>query len=303
MSTHDILAASTRRPFRGDDLDDLLRFIRAHPLATHNDSLLRTLLTTLPRSPDHVLDLHLAGQRALVACVVDTVRNTSDSAVLELLGLDAGPHTPALLTFALEAAQDLARSGPARCLEISLPGALTDHAACLLQRGYHVAYRQYHMIREGNPPPPPLRDCGLHFADADLADLPAYHALVAAAFAAVPGAQLSDLDTFRAMFEQTPRRPRLLFHGERLVGFVKTSLDPDGRTGLVNILGRDPASSGQRLGDILLAEAARVLLRDGAERIRLEVAVSNHNALGLYRRHGFMIVADLPTYQAAIQVS
>lgn len=289
----------TLRPFSDGALEPVLDFVRAHPLVPHDGALLRSLLTTLPRSPAHVLDLHLRERRVLVACVLDTMTNASNSAVLEILGLCDGPQAAELLAFTVAAAERLVRAGPVPRLEVSLPGPLARHTPLLQQRGYRIAHCHYHMIRDGADPaePPPPLASGWRFADAGLADLPAYHALLVAAFADIPGAQISDFAGFRAMFEQTPRRPRLLFHGDRLIGFVKTTVDPDGVTGLVNTIGRDPALRGQRLGDLLLWEAARVLARDGARRLRLEVSTSNRSALDLYLRHGFRVAVEEPTYQ------
>ncbi|MBL8975878.1 MAG: hypothetical protein JNK56_35070, partial [Myxococcales bacterium] len=45
------------RPFHPEAVDDLLRFIHAHPVSDLGSDLLRELLTGLPRSPDHVLDV------------------------------------------------------------------------------------------------------------------------------------------------------------------------------------------------------------------------------------------------------
>lgn len=286
------------RPHHPDDLADLLAFIHAHPAADLDDTLLRELLTRLPRSTAHVLDLHLGADRLLVATVVDTLANASDAALLALLALRDHPATAQALTLALTHAEQLAGHGPRRRLEIALPSRLRTYAPQLEQRGYTVAFRQYHMLRPtADLAPAPALPAAFRWIDATPDDIPAYHALVARAFAGIPGTHLADLDTFRAMFERNPRRPRLLLHHERPVGFVKTSLDPDGITGLVHILGRDPDVRGHQLGPALLHEAMRVLAHAGARRFRLEVIAHNHRALDLYLRHGFEVSADEPTYQ------
>ena len=288
------------RPFHPDGVDELLRFIHAHPVSDLGSALLRELLTHLPRTREHVLDVWQGGDRQLVATVVDTVENAAHSAVFAVLGLRVprDPQIEEALAWTLEIAESQVRAGPRATLEIPLPAALQRHAPLLERRGYRVAFRAYHMTRPAaDAVDPPALPATWRWADAAIADVPTYHALVASAFASVPGTHLTDLATFRDMFNRTPRRPRLLWHGDRLVGFVKTSLDADGETGLIHILGRDPAYRGQRLGPTLLREAMRTLASDGARRLRLEVIADNHSALELYLGHGFTVAAEEPTYQ------
>ena len=291
------------RPFHPEAVDDLLRFIHAHPVGDLDSNLLRELLTGLPRSPGHVLDVHHGDERLLVATLLDTLVNASNAAVLEILGLRVprAPETDDILPWLLAHAEQQARQGPRPILEIALPPALHRHAPVLARRGYHVAFTQYHMHRAtaDHGPAAPLAD-DLHFRDATLADVPAYHALLARAFTGVPGTHIADLATFTAMFTRNPRRPRLLLHRDHLVGFVKTSLDADGETGVVHTLGRDPGHRGHRLGDVLLHEAMRALASAGARRLRLEVIAHNRSALDLYLRHDFTVAAELPTYQRAL---
>ena len=51
-----------------------------------------------------------------------------------------------------------------------------------------------------------------------------------------------------------------------------------------------PDWRGARLGDIVLAEAMRLLVARGAARLRLGVTATNAPALALYRRAGFSVV-------------
>lgn len=286
------------RPFHPDGVDELLRFIHANPVADLGSALLRELLTHLPRTCEHVLDVWQADDRLLVATVVDTLDNASQSALLDILGLRVprDPQIDEALEWLLDHAEHLVRSGPRTLLEIPLPTALQRHAPLLERRGYRVAFRHYHMTRPAAPTldAPPL-PANWRWTDATPDDLPAYHALVARAFAGIPGTHLADLPTFRDMFQRTPRRPRLLWHADRLVGFVKTTLDADNDTGIIHTLGRDPAYRGQRLGPVLLREAMRVLA--GAARLRLEVITHNRHALELYLGHDFTVAAEEVTYQ------
>lgn len=287
-----------RRTFRAEDADDLLRFIRENPASDHDIALFRSLLTRVPRSADHVLDVGLGGERVFVASVLDTLVNASDSALLAIMGYRDHPAGGRVFAWAMEAAERLTRSGPKKILEVPLPVSVRHHAPVLEARGYRVAFTQYLMTRptaDGFAEPSSLEGC--RWADATEADLLAYHSLACSAFAGIPGSHLADFDTFRAMFRQSPIVPRLLLRDDEPIGFVRVSLDDDGESGVVNTIARAPAFRGRRLGGSLLFEAARLLAQHGARRLRLEVIATNRSALGLYLRHGFAVAAEEPTYQ------
>jgi ribosomal-protein-alanine N-acetyltransferase len=50
------------------------------------------------------------------------------------------------------------------------------------------------------------------------------------------------------------------------------------------------------LGSLLLAAAEKDLKEAGCDRVVLEVAVDNHNALRFYKKHGYSVLKILPRY-------
>ena len=148
-----------RRPFEFSDTDKLLHFCESHPTTTDGSGLLllRSLLAELPSGPEYVLDIHLRGERALVAVVLDTLVNASDTGLIIVFGFRQGPHAEDVLGFALDAAERILRAGSTSLLEVRLPGPLEHHAPVLQARGYQIAFREYCMVRPHAGPlaPPP----------------------------------------------------------------------------------------------------------------------------------------------------
>jgi ribosomal-protein-alanine N-acetyltransferase len=50
------------------------------------------------------------------------------------------------------------------------------------------------------------------------------------------------------------------------------------------------------VGDLLFRAALNSAIEDGALIMTLEVRVSNHNAVNLYRKYGFEVIGDRPRY-------
>jgi GNAT superfamily N-acetyltransferase len=277
-------------------LEDLERFVRDNPVVDADAALLRLLLVSTPRSPEHVLDLATGGERVLVGSVLDTMISVSAGAALVLLGFREREGSAEALGRALSAAEDLARRGPRRRLEVPLPEALQRHAPVLSARGYAIAFAHYHMERPAEAPPPAALPDGLRWVSASTADAGAIQALALAAFAGVPGWYGAGVDAMRAMIAEAPIPPRLVREGDRLVACVRVGLAPGGEDGLIHSIARDPAFRGRGLGVPLLAEAMRALHAVGARRFKLDVAAVNRRAVELYLRHGFVVTSEEPTY-------
>jgi ribosomal protein S18 acetylase RimI-like enzyme len=281
--------------------EDLERFVHDHLVVDTDAPLLRLLLVSTPRSPDHVLDLGAGGERVLVGSVLDTMTSASASALLVVLGFRERAGSAEVLGRALDVAEALARRGPRRRLEVPLPEALQRHAPVLSARGYAIAFAHYHMERPAEAPPPaPLPD-GLCWASASPADAEAMQALSAAAFTGVPGWYGAGVDAIRALIAEAPIPPRLVRADGRLVASARVGLGPGGEDGLIHAIARDPAFRGRGLGAPLLAEAMRALHAAGARRFKLDVAAVNARAIDLYLRNGFTVASEEPTYCKSLE--
>ena len=85
-------------------------------------------------------------------------------------------------------------------------------------------------------------------------------------------------------------RPDLFLVAEldgTLIGTVMVGYD--GHRGWINYLGVDPTSRRQGVGRALMAEAERLLRREGCPKVNLQVRTSNTEAIEFYRRVGFAI--------------
>lgn len=290
----------TRRPFHLDATEALSAFARAHPGGDFDARLIRTLLCKIPASPEHVLDVWAGERRVLVASLLDTLTNATNTAQLVVLGLDAMALSPAITTWLLDWAEAMTGQGPRQTIEVPLPHQLAGLREALLDRGYHHGYSNYDMatgaIAQLPPAPEPLAE-PWHWQDFSEPYMRPYYDLLIAAFAEIPGAQIASWDHFPALARQAPIQPRLLLHGERLAGFAKVVLrGEDQADGYIGTIARHPAFRGARLGPALLHEALQMLHGRGAKRYSLCVAASNARALALYQQHGFAVVSEEPTY-------
>jgi ribosomal protein S18 acetylase RimI-like enzyme len=126
----------------------------------------------------------------------------------------------------------------------------------------------------------------LRRASAD--DVPVLSALLTAAFGHEPGHLLQSLDSGRTLVVEHDGEP---------VGTVRLTRD-DGVGGVYGFA-IDPRFQGRGIGRDVLRRSCREFFADGATAVRLEVAVDNPRALGLYTSIGFTPVTtedyyDLP---------
>jgi ribosomal protein S18 acetylase RimI-like enzyme len=284
----------------GRSTRELLAFCTAHPAADLDPAVVRALLTHLAPSPAHVLDLAIAGQRVMVASVVDTVDNADRSALVALLGCSDDPaRAAAALAPALTLAEDLVRTGNRSLVDVPLPVRLARHAPVLFARGYRPAYREQLMARPARRPEDqaPVA-AGDRWTDGHAGDAEALHALAHAAFAGAPGWQGTDVDAARTQLRDASIPPRLLWRGGLLAGYVRVSVD-DG-IGTIHVIARRPEQRGRGVGRLLLLEAVRQLHVRGARELRLEVAAANRAAIALYQAHGFAVTGEQVTYRREI---
>jgi ribosomal protein S18 acetylase RimI-like enzyme len=296
-----------RVPFSPGDMDDVVAFCLAHNASDYDASLLRLLVLELTSDPAGVFVVADGGATALVATVIDRIRNGADAANIEVLGVRAAPAAAAFVQQVVEPALAFARAGERSALQIALPPALASAdglADALVAAGFTRAYDTFAMRRpasawaasEGAAGPaslPPL-PAGWSWIDLDVARADAAHAALAAMFRDAPATNQLPLDDFRQGVASGAARWRALLDGERIAGLVRAI--PHGDQGEIRIVGRAPAYRGQGLGPRLLAEGLRQLRAAGAGDVTLAVEAANDRALDLYRRFGFEVVTRTPVF-------
>lgn len=291
-------ASLARRAYNLDARAEVSRFIVTHPARRQVVSLLEPLLSQLVSGPGGVIDLWQDGERALVAVVTDTCRNATNSAELVLLGHRAPPTPGPLLDALLDHAEAFARGGPRAALCLTWPPVPRAWNPTLSARGYRPSREAWLMSRalSGLPAPAPT-PAGLAWVDVSEAWIPAFYETLSAAFSAIPGAYVPDLDTFRAIRLSAPIPARLLVEGGRVLAFVSVEKAGRDRAGSLNSLGRHPAASGRGLGPLAMAEGLRVLSSHGVNRARLHLTSTDQAALRLCQDFGFKRVRSIRTWR------
>lgn len=293
-----------RQPFAASDADALAEFCVAQG-GPYDAGLVKQLLRELTSDAAGVVVLHDADGVALVATVIDRVRNGADAASLEMLGVRAPVPAGIFTRLVLEPAVAFARSGERRALHVALqpsrlPADGAEHA--LRDAGFERAYDTFEMRRPSSAPPPPTPDAlppGWTWAQLDGARVDEAHTALVAMFRDAPATNIIPIEDFRTAVTSGAARWRALLDGDRIAGLVRAV--PHGDRGEVRILGRIPAYRGQGLGPRLLAEGLRVLADAGLREVDLHVEAANEEALDLYHRFGFKILTRTPVFALALR--
>lgn len=268
-------------------MNDLLAFVRAHPVAGAPVDKAAWFLGELCRGPEAWIDLAVHGRRALVGVVIDTCESADDGAELVVLGRDREVADEAALRAAIDRARAFAAGGPRSALEVMTPGPFP--VQLLEGAGFRPSYQLHEMQRQGAPVPAALLPGGLRWADADRAMGAQLHAVTRAAFASVPGSFVAPVEVLVERLERQPHPTRVLLEGERVIAFVRPEGPVDG-VGTIGVLGVLPSAQGRGLGRLALREGLAALAARGAGAFRLDVAVRNERALRLYESEGFSTV-------------
>jgi ribosomal protein S18 acetylase RimI-like enzyme len=301
MSREASLQRARLDPQRADDLAQLQAFIAAQGTSTLDTPLVQLLLNELPRSAEHLIALKAGGELALVASLIDTVRSWADVAIFELL---AWSGDSAALELALDLGESLTADGPRAAIELPIYASMEPARSLLETRGYRWAFSSYDMQTSGAaiPEVAPLGE-GWRWVNVDVDDpsqLEGYHGIVEQAFAGVPGANVGSVETLKRLLASLADPARLLLATDgRPAGVARISSGKGepGR-GTVDTIARAPGFRGQRLGQQLLVEALRQLRARGATHYWLSVAAENTDALALYRRFGFEVTREEPSYHS-----
>lgn len=159
--------------------------------------------------------------------------------------------------------------------------------------GHHLAARagarlehSEHALRLDTPPAPGPQDPRTTLRPARAADVPALSGVLSTAFGHEPGHLLQDVATSRTLVVE---------HDGELVGTVR--LTRDGDAGGVYGFAVAPRHQGRGIGRDVLRRSCSEFFADGATSVRLEVAVDNPRALGLYTSVGFEPVTTEDYYE------
>ena len=289
-------------PFSPAHADVMVGFCAAHG-SPYDRPLLRRLMLELSSDPAAgVLVVEDGGGApVLVAVVIDRTSNGADAATLELLGVRAPIPGDVFARCVVAPAVAFARGGERRALQVPLAplaAGIADVEAVLRAAGFAHAYDSFEMSRPAGAPesePTPPLAAGWRWQPLDVARAGEAHAALAEMFRHAPATNLPPLADFSRAVASGAAPWQVLLDGERVAGLVHVVARPGGG-GELRILGRAPVYRGAGLGPRLVAEGLRLLFAAGPGEVSLAVEARNEDALALYRRAGFEVLARVPTF-------
>jgi ribosomal protein S18 acetylase RimI-like enzyme len=280
-----------RVAFDAGTVEDIIDFAAENAVRPfHPRRQLRRFLGGLISSPRLVIDVHDDGGRIACAALLDNIRNPSNSACLEMLGLVRDAPAPSVYALILDQAKAELPADQAG-IEFGYHDGGPVDLQFLEDRGFHPFYTMFEMLKQNDgrvaaalPPE------GYGWRSLSPADVPEYHRIWTLAFAENLEASISSPEEMAAHLASRGMPGTLLLHGDRIVGFLNVSVDDeDPSAGEIGGLGLLPAYRGRGLGKLLLERAIEELASRHVQSFRLTVAAANETALRLYRRSGFEI--------------
>ena len=211
----------------------------------------------------------------------------SSGSALELAGMvDPAARRCGIATALLDAATQILRERGAKQVLLIVPRSSAAGQHLALGRGAKLAHSEHALVLSHLPAGGAGNDT-LSLRRATTAAVPALVRLLELAF--------GDPATDVADRLESPRDRTLLVElSGSPVGTLRVSRD--GNDFGIYAFAIDPAWQGRGIGRDALLRACEQLLDDGAEHIRLEVAVENDRALRLYTSIGFVPVATEDYY-------
>jgi ribosomal protein S18 acetylase RimI-like enzyme len=206
---------------------------------------------------------------------------------LELAGMvDPQSRRQGIGTALLDAAQTLAREQGYKRVLLIVPRASEGGAALAARRNGHLEHSEFAMVLADEPADGRVGP-EITVRDATEADAEVILALLDDGFGFRPdAASLRSTPGTRTVVVEVDGEP---------VGTARLTVGGDG--GAVYGFVVEPARRGQGIGRQALREFCRSLRSDGARQVRLEVAVENERALGLYTSLGFETVTVEDYYE------
>lgn len=265
----------------------------------------RFVLDRVISGPERVCDLWRDGERVAVAVLVDTCSTQGNAAELSIFA-PTGEHD--VLAALLDWAEQICAHGVRDNLDVpAWPGGGVD-GPWLTAHGFAVGYLMHDLVRSAGAaaPPSPRAPLPAGWAWRPLGEdlIASYHETVCAAFAELPGAYVSDLDSFarRALADEIPAE-LLCEPGEAptVAAWIRVAARPGGEGELAS-LGRHPRHRGLGLGDHLVSRGIARLDELGVRQSMLEVAAVNTGAIALYQRHGYALHSTMAVYRRPVRL-
>ncbi len=201
-----------------------------------------------------------------------------DSRNVELVGMvDPASRRTGKATALLDAAMGLCRERSSASVLLVVPRNSEAGRYLALGRGGVLDHSEYALVLEGATSGGPSGP-DVHTRPTQLADVQEIARILTAAFGGVAD------DAVERVIADLPRSLSIEVAGH-LVGTVR--IERDGTTGGIYGFAVDPQQQGRGIGRQALRQICNHLRAEGIERIGLEVATQNENALGLYTSLGF----------------
>ncbi|MCA9563404.1 MAG: GNAT family N-acetyltransferase [Myxococcales bacterium] len=261
-------------------------------------ALIHKLLERISTSPMCTIELVDDDETVAVAVIVDAISNASGLAILDIIAMDpAIQKSEALRLILSEAESSLRRIKTKPGLEAPIRQPLAECSDVLAQQGFSFAFSNYEMETTPHAPLPEVVPAprGFTWEVANEQHARSYYEAVSAAMLPVPGGTVGSFEEIRGVLGTDSNRYVLMDQGT-VAGFLTLRVEPERRFGYVQLLGRHPSYRGRGLGPVLLTEGMAKLRAQGADYFALDVTATNESALSLYKRFGFEVVAESPTY-------
>ncbi|MDY0870326.1 GNAT family N-acetyltransferase [Dongia rigui] len=263
-------------------LDTLIGFCAAHPVPETDAP---RILARLNSGPAAIIDWR---ERGVVAVILDTIIGVNGVVPFEVVGLADGRMNGSLATDLLAELAARATKLGARSNELAMTPIWQPHRAAIEAAGYRHYYSDYDMSCR-NPawgpdlPLPP--GAAWHDAWPDWADV--YIDVLTTGFADVPGAFVPKPEEIRRYLQQSGIKARILIENGKGIGLLRYT-EPNT---YINAVVRAGDQKGRRIGQMVMDEARRCLVRQAENDAPMTLTVVDKNtaAIELYRRCNFDI--------------
>ncbi|WP_320498486.1 GNAT family N-acetyltransferase [Dongia rigui] len=223
-----------------------------------------------------------------MAVILDTIIGVNGVVPFEVVGLADGRMNGSLATDLLAELAARATKLGARSNELAMTPIWQPHRAAIEAAGYRHYYSDYDMSCR-NPawgpdlPLPP--GAAWHDAWPDWADV--YIDVLTTGFADVPGAFVPKPEEIRRYLQQSGIKARILIENGKGIGLLRYT-EPNT---YINAVVRAGDQKGRRIGQMVMDEARRCLVRQAENDAPMTLTVVDKNtaAIELYRRCNFDI--------------
>lgn len=284
------------QPYNEDILDSILDFCLQNPVRPfYSRTQIKRFLTQLVSSNNYIYNIFQNSNQIAVAVLIDKIKNTTNSAILEVIGkkADIDPDFFYQYVFSL-----LPIDIP---IQISTHDTLRPSDAVLKKHNFEFMYHSFEMTKGDVLIPINFENNDLSYEKLNLQNFDMYYHVLVKSFEQNPEISIPSLDEMKKNYHNRIQNNNsgttLVNLNGKTVGFcsvVKEEGDP--RVGEVHMIGVLPEIRGKGLGAKVLAKAISELRLMGCEKCKLMVAVRNQSALDLYKKFGFIVDQTYTVY-------